>query len=217
MRDGYVIVPYTNGGSYLEIINTKYEAKVERPADPVKEGYLFAGWYADEKLTVPYIFPEKMPAEDTNIYAKWTPAENTAYRVEHYKEQLLSGEYTLEESESFTGTTDSYVTPERKNYTGYAAPALQDVKIAADGSAVLRYYYPLEWHTVTFAPGVVGGEAVVYDLKYGGKVMAPMMAVNGYTFTGWDKEVVSVMGTEDVIYTAQWSKNAILHTAWNTM
>ena len=208
VRDGYVIVPYTNGGSYLEIINTKYEAKVEQPADPVKEGYLFAGWYADEELTVPYIFPEKMPAEDTNIYAKWTPAENTAYRVEHYKEQLLSGEYTLEESESFTGTTDSYVTPERKTYTGYAAPALQDVKIAADGSAVLRYYYPLEWHTVTFAPGVVGGEAVVYDLKYGGKVMAPMMAANGYTFTGWDKEVVPVMGTEDVVYTAQWSKNA---------
>lgn len=38
--------------------------------------------------------------------------------------------------------------------------------------------------------------------------MAPMMAANGYTFTGWDKEVVPVMGTEDVVYTAQWSKNA---------
>ena len=45
VRDGYVIVPYTNGGSYLNIINAKYEAKVAQPEDPVKPGYDFAGWY----------------------------------------------------------------------------------------------------------------------------------------------------------------------------
>ena len=33
------------------------------------------------------------------------------------------------------------------------------------------------------------------------------MAEKGYTFLGWDKEVISTMGTEDVVYTAQWAKN----------
>lgn len=48
---------------------------------------------------------------------------------------------------------------------------------------------------------------VTYDLKYGGTIIAPMMAAKGYTFTGWDSEVVSNMGTENLVYTAQWTKN----------
>ncbi len=96
------------------------------------------------------------------IFAKWTPSVNTAYRVEHYKEQIASGEYELADSEKLTGTTDSYVTPAVKTYEGYTSPAAQEIKIEADG----------------------------------------------YTFTGWDKEVASAMGTEDVVYTAQWSRNS---------
>lgn len=208
LRDGYVIVPYTNGGSYINIINEKYEAKVTQPKDLVKMGYIFAGWFLDEELTVPYEFPETMPAEDANIYAKWTECTDTPYRVEHYKEQTVSGEYELSESETLTGTTGSYVTCEVKQYDGYNAPSAQQLKIEADGSAVLRYYYSLQWHKVTFSPGEVSGENITFDLKYGAKVTAPKLAVKGYSFTGWDKEVASIMGTEDVTYTAQWSKNS---------
>ena len=207
LRDGYVIVPYTNGGSYLNILNAKYETKVEQPADPEKMGYDFAGWYQDEALTETYAFPEKMPAVDTNIYAKWTARDDTPYTVEYYGENLRSGEYERMESEELAGTTDSLVTPAVKEYTGYQTPSAQEVKVKPDGSTVLRYYYPLEKHSVTFDPGEAGGEQVTYELKYGGKVIAPMMAAKGYTFTGWDQEVVSTMGTEDVTYTAQWSKN----------
>lgn len=208
LRDGYVIVPYTNGGTYLNIINAKYEAKVKQPENPVKPGYDFAGWYSDEDCTVPYTFPESMPAQDTNIYAKWTPSTNTPYTVEHYQEQLRSGEYELVESEAFTGTTDSYVTPEVKNYIGYNAPAKQEIQINADGSTTLRYYYDLQVHTVTFDPGEIGGDKVTYELKYGGTVIAPEMAAKGYSFKGWDQYVANRMGTEDVTYTAQWEKNA---------
>ena len=207
LRDGYVIVPYTNGGSYINIINARFEAAVERPADPVKMGYDFAGWYKDEALTEIYEFPEKMPAEDTNIYAKWTPKTDTPYRVEYYKEQLRSGEYELAEAEDLAGTTGETVTPEVREYEGYQTPPAEELKISADGSAVLRYYYPLEKHTVTFNPGEVGGDEISYELKYGGTVIAPLMAVKGYTFNGWDQEVVPYMGTEDIVYTAQWTRN----------
>ena len=207
LRDGYVIVPYTDGGSYIPIIEAKYEEKVEAPADPEKLGYSFAGWYSDENYTEIYTFPESMPAADANIYAKWEPRNDIAYRVEHYQQQLLSGEYELFETEEFKGTTNAYVTPATKTYTGYNSPAKQELRILADGSAVLRYYYDLQWATVTFEPGEIGGEAVTYELKYGARISAPQMAAKGYTFTGWDKEVISTMGTEDVTYTAQWTKN----------
>lgn len=42
LKDGYVIVPYTNGGTYLNIINAKFEAAIKQPADPERLGYDFA-------------------------------------------------------------------------------------------------------------------------------------------------------------------------------
>lgn len=213
LRDGYVIVPFTNGGTYIPIINKKYEAAVPVPADPEKPGYIFDGWYSDEELTVPYSFPAVMPASDAYIYAGWNAATDTPYRVEHYQEQLLSGEYELAETQEFEGVTDSYVQPTVNSYTGYNSPAAQELKVLPDGSAVLRYYYSLQRHTVTFAPGEIGGEPVVYELKYGGRIMAPQMAAKGYTFAGWTMDGESTvtpearMGAGDLTYTALWTKN----------
>ncbi|MDD4077187.1 MAG: InlB B-repeat-containing protein [Bacilli bacterium] len=37
---------------------------------PIKEGYVFSGWYLDEHLTVPFTL-DVMPAHNLNLYAKW--------------------------------------------------------------------------------------------------------------------------------------------------
>ncbi|MBR5571056.1 MAG: InlB B-repeat-containing protein [Oscillospiraceae bacterium] len=91
LRDGYMIVPYTNGGSYVPIIVKNYEAKVTTPANPTKLGYTFAGWYTDTEFTQSYTFPELMPATDTSIYAKWEARTDIPYTVEHYLEDFRSG------------------------------------------------------------------------------------------------------------------------------
>ena len=218
LRDGYMIVPYTNGGSYVPMIVKSFEQKVTKPADPVRLGYTFAGWYSDAELTKPYTFPETMPAADVNIYAKWEARTDVTYTVEHYQEDFRSNDYILAESETFTGTTDTYVTPAVKTYTGFVAPARAELKVAADGSATLRYYYNLERHTVTFDSGKIDGVDVTvepdvhYTLKYGATISAPHMAMKGYTFLGWTQdgvtaaEVATTVGTEDLTYTAVWEK-----------
>ena len=43
---------------------------VTPPADPVKEGHEFLGWFADEALTEPYVF-SVFPDEETTLYASW--------------------------------------------------------------------------------------------------------------------------------------------------
>ena len=43
---------------------------VREPDDPVREGYEFAGWYADEDCTVAYDFTEPVTG-DMTLYAKW--------------------------------------------------------------------------------------------------------------------------------------------------
>ncbi len=207
LRDGYVIVPYTNGGSYISIINQRYDSEVKVPADPVKDGYDFAGWYADSEFTTPYEWPVKMPNADANVYAMWTPSTDTPYIVEHYQQILGTPDYNLVYTEYMTGTTNDVVTPATESYTGYITPMAEEIEILPDGSTVQRYYYDLQTHTVTFDPGVVGGDVVSYELDFGGRITEPQFAANGYIFLGWDREIDPYMGEEDVVYTAQWMED----------
>lgn len=45
--------------------------KVAKPADPVREGYLFGGWYTDPACTSAYSFLRGVTG-DMRLYAKWT-------------------------------------------------------------------------------------------------------------------------------------------------
>lgn len=44
---------------------------VVKPADPIREGYDFMGWYADEALKNPYLFQGSPVIAGAKIYARW--------------------------------------------------------------------------------------------------------------------------------------------------
>jgi uncharacterized repeat protein (TIGR02543 family) len=50
--------------------------KVTRPADPIRENYVFENWYSDVNLTIPFDFNTPI-TQATTIYAKWL--ENATY------------------------------------------------------------------------------------------------------------------------------------------
>ena len=80
---------------------------------------------------------------NTKVKALWKASTNTPYKVEHYK-QGTDGNYTAKpEIESFTGTTDTEVTPAVKSYDGYISPEKQTAAIKGDGSLVIKYYYEI--------------------------------------------------------------------------
>ena len=85
LRDGYYIAFDSQGGSYVDTIMGKYNSDIEKPEDPVRTGYRFAGWYEDEELTTPYTIPAKMPNKERMVYAKWE-AEDVGYQVVEYLE-----------------------------------------------------------------------------------------------------------------------------------
>jgi len=205
-RSGYVIIPFTQGGSYVPIIDEAYGTEISIPKDPTKVGYVFAGWYADEDCTVPYSFPAKMPAEDVSIYASWTPANDTVYTVEHYQQILGSSNYELIESQRFTGMTGSAVLPDTMSWVGFVTPVKQTLTVLPDGSAVLHYFYDRVVNTLTFNGGALSPEEFTIRLQYGASVCAPKLAVPGYEFLGWDQEVSPVMGDQPITYVAQWKK-----------
>lgn len=71
IRHVYAEVTFqTNEGSEMESAFVYKGNSLEKPADPVKEGYSFAGWYTDEALSAAFDFSAPI-AENMTLYAKW--------------------------------------------------------------------------------------------------------------------------------------------------
>ncbi len=62
----------SNGGSAVEDVIAIYGEKLEKPADPVKEGKYFAGWYKDIDLREEWDFENDTVSGNMTLYAKWS-------------------------------------------------------------------------------------------------------------------------------------------------
>lgn len=60
-----------NGGNEMLPIEGEAGDAVETPNDPTRDGYHFAGWYADPDFKEVYVF-DTIPDHDITVYAKWT-------------------------------------------------------------------------------------------------------------------------------------------------
>ena len=67
----YTVTYNTNGGSDVASVSVINGKTVAKPADPVREGYEFLGWYADSEFKTPYMFGTQLVTKDTTVYAKW--------------------------------------------------------------------------------------------------------------------------------------------------
>ena len=218
----YNITYDLDGGSLADGVTNPSTYKVTSPDitlnNPSKVGYDFAGWTGtdieDKTITVTIVTGS---TGDRAYTANWTPRDDTAYTVNHWKQNLdkpatpqNEENYTLAETEdNLKGTTGASVTPAVKDYTGFTAPDTQTVTIAADGSTVVNYYYTRNTYTVTYVDGVNGtafADQVNSNVPYEATTPAfnGTPARTGYDFAGWNPEVADKV-TADVTYTATWT------------
>ena len=170
--------------------------------EPEKAGYTFSGW-SSTILT--------MPANDVEITGSFSANENTAYKVEHYTEDLDGKGYSLAKTDELTGTTDTTATATAATITGftYEENNKSNVKsgnIAGNGSLVLKLYYSRNSYAVNYkVDGAAYGEAdlVKYEDTLPAR-LAPTKA--GYTFSGWS-EGPATMPAEAVEITGSFSAN----------
>ncbi|MBO5303060.1 MAG: InlB B-repeat-containing protein [Lachnospiraceae bacterium] len=66
----YAVRFYSNGGTDVSAQYIEERKKAAKPANPVRNGYVFEGWYTDTALTRKYNFATPILA-DLNLYAKW--------------------------------------------------------------------------------------------------------------------------------------------------
>ena len=205
----YTVSFDSNGGTAIESVEVINGRTVEQPADPAKEGYVFAGWYLGEEQ---YDFAKTI-RNHTTLTAKWTPATDTPYTVMHLQEQL-DGSYkeVAEDTQRLQGTTESYTSAEAKTYEGFTAQEVEQIVIAPNGSSVVEIKYDRNLIAITW---IVEGVSTQQEFKYGAMPTreAPVKAsdaVYNYTFAGWDCELVAV--TEEKTYTATFTPSYVNYT-----
>lgn len=93
---GMTVIQPDGGKRTVEI---SYGQKLDKPADPVKSGYFFGGWYKDEALTRKWDFDHDVVTDHVTLYPKWV--------------KRLSGGGSGRSSGGFSGGRASQATPNR--------------------------------------------------------------------------------------------------------
>lgn len=114
------------GGSAVDAQEVEDGTCVQQPASPVKDGYTFAGWYADEALTSEFDFAAPITA-DTTIYAKWEQDSQDGDKggsgddaVNPDDDDSASGDSDSSDSENGTDVDSSDETPSTGDASGLA-------------------------------------------------------------------------------------------------
>ncbi|MBQ3673473.1 MAG: InlB B-repeat-containing protein [Paludibacteraceae bacterium] len=181
---------------------------------PVVEqtGFNFVGW--DPSV------PATMPDEDVIYVATWQEKGDIVYKVRHELQNIEDDNFTLDVEEEFSGTTGASVTPLRKTYEGFTAPAAQTANILADGSLTIIYQYIRNKYTLAW--DVNGGDALNEpyskgELKFGASIIAPADPEwKGHTFHGWNPAAPATMPANDVTCVAQWTTDTYNNISFNS-
>lgn len=143
--------------------------------------------------------------ENKTYTVTYKPAE-VNFTVKHYQQNVDNDQYTLVETETKTGYTESEVgVTLAKTYEGFTA-LLYDTttKIAADGSTEVEIYYDRNYYLLSLDLDGGYGADPVYA-RYGAAINIDDPQKSGYTFGGWEPSKPDTMLAKDMTLTAQWT------------
>jgi uncharacterized repeat protein (TIGR02543 family) len=208
--DVTVRVTYTEAYYYVHFVDpddgtvyasrwTRHGRTVKIPPDPTKEGYVFAGWFADEELTTPFDFGTTI-TEEIYVYAKWVVVHTLTYIAGD--NGCIVGEAVQTVPHGDSGTLVEAVPDEGYHFVqwsdGSTANPRIDTNVTADITVTAEF--AINTYTVTFKDhdGTVLAEEVV---EHGKAATAPEDPEReGYIFNGWDTEFDNI--TSDLVVTA---------------
>ncbi|MCH5153701.1 MAG: InlB B-repeat-containing protein [Clostridiales bacterium] len=193
------------GGSDVNDFTGDYNALVEEPNVPTKDGYTFGGWYKESSLTTPWDFDtDTMPIDGTTLYAKWNVITYTVeYYVDGSKDNSV-GNITIFTIE-YDGTQlktpvktgylfDGWYTDGEYNGTKYTELKFKDLFEGMDSKVAIKLYGKFVKNTfnVTFVLGdgtaASGATYTFTDVENGDSVDVPKDPTPNnalYDFDGW--------------------------------
>ena len=169
-----------------------YGTVVTKPADPVKEGYTFAGWDPE------FVEGTTVPVGGLTYNATW----NVNYYTVTFKwNDVVYSTASVAYGSAITAPE----TPEREGYE-FAGWTPEVPEVMPAENLTFEATWDICYYEVSF---VVDGEVVQSEnLAYGSEIVAPEVAEKeGYTFVGWSPELLQYVPSYDVVFTAQFEVN----------
>lgn len=201
-QGSYTVIFDTDGGTIIPAQTVAADALVERPSNPTKSGFAFAGWYDSNAFTTSWDFTSRRVNSNLTIYAKWTPVTppvSTTHTVTYNGNGHTGGTVPATSTETAGATvTVPSSQPTRTGYTftgwkasfnntlyqsggSFSMPA-QDITMTAQW----RSNADPVTYTVSFDSQ--GGSAVssITGVQPNATIKAPATpARTNYTFLGW--------------------------------
>ncbi len=200
-----------NPTTYTVIINYKFEDG--KQAAPSWSASFATGSTYTAAITSPVVVGYAPDQAEVHVNATEAATINVIYKpalveftVKHYQQNVSNDNYTLVETETKDGYTESAVGENlAKTYDGlYALLYDGTTKIAADGSTVVKIYYDRYYYLMNFDLGGGYGVEPIYA-RYGAPISIGVDPIKpGYTFKGWVPSLPASMPAENTSYKAQW-------------
>ena len=197
----YTVTFDVNGGTAADPASKEvtFDAEYGTLATTSRKGYTLVGWFtAKDGGTEVESTTVVATADDHTLYAHWTP--NTySYTIEYYAQDKTSTEtpeyFSKIHTETKSGLYDTTVTltDAEKNakipdahYSFDAAQSKVSGTIDGDNTLVLKVYYKLDSHTLTYLDSRNGSVIGTTTVRCGVSVAAPKDPTKaGYWFDGW--------------------------------
>lgn len=154
----------------------------------------------------------------TTYTVTYKPAE-VEFTVKHYKQNVDDDNYTLADTETKKGYTESPVgdglaknTKTDTNYSGFYS-LLYDTttQIAADGSTVVEIYYDRYYYLMNFDLDGGYGVEPIYA-RYGAPINVGTPTKPGYSFDKWEPTLPATMPAENTTHKATWNAGTTSYT-----
>jgi len=155
--------------------------KASKPADPVKEGYNFLGWYVGSEA---YDFDAAVTA-DVELVAKFEEVVIEKFTVKFIVDGVVVSEQLVEKGKDAELPEDPV--KEGADF-GYWDGIYEKIQKDEEVVAVFDYYL---YAVVFMADGQLYGDPA--EVEHGQDCPAPADPVKeGYKFVGWDKELTNI-------------------------
>ena len=215
-----------NGGSVVEaIVDPAAMSPLVLPT-PVKDGFVFGGWYLDKQLSALFTAESELPTFSITLYAKWIEGAAGSVTITF----ISNGGTSLSPLVQVSGTVVSApVSPTRSGYVfagWYQDAALTNAyTFSTMPSSNLTLY--AKWTTVSSGTFTItfdsnGGTAVsALSASHNESIVAPDPPVkSGHTFAGWYQDaaltqpfVFNVMPGSSFTLYARWVEGSVLTLA----
>ncbi|MDD6284707.1 MAG: InlB B-repeat-containing protein [Firmicutes bacterium] len=74
-HSGFTVKFDTDGGSHIESVKVMHSQTVDIEEEPIKEGYIFTGWYTDRDCTEIFDIKTDTVMNSMTLYAGWEKAK----------------------------------------------------------------------------------------------------------------------------------------------